>query len=151
MHQLLPHSLWIGHAGDGRDFRQLIATELQAVVQLAAEEPAAQPPRDLICCRFPLLDSTGNSEQLLLLAITTVANLLQMRVPTLVCCGAGMSRSPAIVAGALALTLRQTPETCLQQVARHHPHDVSPGLWNDVAHLLQSGRLVAAMTPGVGE
>ena len=57
------------------------------------------------------------------------------KIPTLVCCGAGMSRSPAIVAAALALVERAPFEDCLRRVARHHPSDVSPGLWSEVVKL----------------
>ena len=67
----------------------------QALVQLAAEEPVIQAPRDLIHVRIPLLDGPGNRAEFLTLAIRTVAALLTLRVPTLVCCGAGMSRSRA--------------------------------------------------------
>src|SRR5207247_693921 len=98
MRQVLPHSLWLGHAGDGRDFRLILDTGIQAVVQLAAEEPALQLPRELIYCRFPLVDGPGNDAKLLYLATATVASLLERSLPVLVCCGAGMSRSPAIAA-----------------------------------------------------
>ena len=36
------------------------------------------------------------------LAVATLANLLERGIPMLACCGAGMSRSPALVAAALA-------------------------------------------------
>ncbi len=119
-----------------RDFRQLLGAGIEAVVQLALEEPALQPPRELLFCRFPLLDGPGNDARTLSLAVTTVAGLLERRVPTLVCCGAGVSRSPALAAAALALARRQTPEECLRRVAEHHPCDVTPGLWNEVLHVL---------------
>jgi hypothetical protein len=46
-----------------------------------------------------------------------------------------MSRAPAVVAGALAVALREPPEQCLKRVTHHHPSDVSPGLWSDVSRL----------------
>jgi hypothetical protein len=95
MHQIKPHLLWIGHAGDGRDIPAIIDTGIRAIVQLAMEEPPLLPPRDLIFCRFPLLDGTGNDPVLLRLAIHAVAILQRSRIATLVCCGGGMSRSPA--------------------------------------------------------
>jgi protein-tyrosine phosphatase len=103
MRQIPPHLLWLGHAGDGRDYRSILDADIQALVQLAAEEPALDSPRDLVYCRFPLVDGSGNDRKLLYLAIMTVVNLLEKKVPTLVFCGAGMSRSPAIAAAALAL------------------------------------------------
>ena len=93
MRQILPHRLWLGHAGDGRDFQRVLDTGIQAMVQLAAEEPVLVSPRDLVYCRFPLVDGPGNDMKLLQLAISTIANLLEKKVPTLVFCGAGLSRS----------------------------------------------------------
>ena len=138
MNQIQPHPVWVGHAGEDRDYRQIFDTGIKALVDLAAEEPPAQPPRDLIYCRFPLLDGTGNQPELLLLALSTVANLVKNHTPTLVCCGGGVSRAPAVVAGALALIQQESPEECLQEVVRQHPSDVSPGLWSEVTGLLST-------------
>jgi protein-tyrosine phosphatase len=140
MRQILPHPLWLGHAGDGRDFRRILDVGITAIVQLALEEAPLQPPHELICCRFPLLDGPGNDAALLALAATTVAQLLGKRVATLLCCGAGMSRSPALAAAALALAYRQDPDECLKQVAEHHPADVLPGLWAEVKRVLTAER-----------
>jgi hypothetical protein len=136
MRQILPYSLWIGHAGDGRDFRTVFDAGIKAVVQLAAEEPALPLPRDLVYCRFPLKDGPGNDANQVYLAATTVANLLERRVPVLVCCGGGMSRSPTIAAAALAMVYQESPENCLKKIAADHPADVDPGLWNEVKSLL---------------
>jgi protein-tyrosine phosphatase len=136
MNQIKPYALWIGHAGEGRDFRLIFDSGIQALVQLAAEELPPQPPRELICCHFPLLDGTGNSASLLSLAIETVAALLRTHVPTLVSCGAGMSRGPAVAAAALALVHREPPEECLERVVSYHPSDVLPGFWSDVTGIL---------------
>ena len=108
MHQIKPHLLSVGHAGDGQNFRQIFDNRIRAIVQLALEEPPIQPPRDLIFCRIPLIDGTGNDPVLLNLAIDTVATLLRSRIATLVCCAGGMSRSPAIAAAALSV-VEQTP------------------------------------------
>jgi hypothetical protein len=136
MKQIIPYSLWLGHAGDGRDFRQVLDSGIKAVVQLAAEESPLQLPRDLIFCRFPLLDGPGNDPTRLYLAATTVANLLEKRVAALVVCGGGMSRSPSIAAAALAMVYQESPEDCLKKIAEHHPSDVDPGLWNEVKSLM---------------
>jgi protein-tyrosine phosphatase len=140
MRQVLPHLLWLGNAGDGRDFRELFGAGIEALVQLAAEEPPAPAPRDLTFCRFPLLDGPGNSTKLLRLAVGTVAGLLEQHVPTLVCCGAGLSRAPAVAACALALFQRQPPQECLRRLAEQHPADVAPALWDDLVQLLGSLR-----------
>src|SRR5262245_32724506 len=103
MNQILPYPLWVGHAGEGRDFRAVFDRGIRAIVDLALEEPPVQAPRELISVRYPLLDGTGNTSDILFLAISSVATLLKMNMATLVMCGAGMSRAPAVSAAALAL------------------------------------------------
>ena len=109
MNQIKPHPIWIGHAGDGRAFRAIFDAGIRAIVQLAVEEPPIQPPRELIYQRYPLLDGEGNDRAVLRLAIEAVAGLMEAVVPTLVCCGAGMSRSPGIAAAALSAVFRSRP------------------------------------------
>lgn len=140
MRQIEPYKLWVGHAGDGQDFRHIFDAGIEAVVQVAVEEPALPLPRELIYCRFPLSDGPGNSKKLLYLALTTVANLLEKNVPTLVCCSAGMSRSPAVAAAALSMVYQQDPDESLKEVAEYHPADVLPGLWNELKVFLDSDR-----------
>ena len=135
MTRIIPHPLWLGHAGDGGRFEAIFQADIQAVVYLAVEEVPVRLPRDLISCRFPLVDGAGNAEAVLALAIRTLAAHIQLQVPTLVTCGAGLSRSPAIAAAALAVALRQDPDECLKSVTSHHAADVSPGLWNEVRQL----------------
>jgi hypothetical protein len=136
MNRVEPYPLWLGHAGEGRDFRGVFDAGIEAVVQVAAEEQPPRPPRDLICCHFPLLDGTGNRSVLVALAIRTVATFLEMRLPTLLLCGGGVSRSPAIAAAALSLIYGKPLEDCLQEIVSHHPSDVSPGFWGEVAGVL---------------
>src|SRR5262249_47518408 len=114
-----------------RDFRKVFDQGIKALVQVAVEEPAVQPPRELIYFRFPLIDGAGNEVDVLQLAVTTVSALLQRHLPTLVACGSGLRRSPAIA----ALAHQETPEESLQKVAAHSPCDVSPGLWKEVVEL----------------
>jgi hypothetical protein len=138
MNQILPYLLWVGHEGHGRDFRLLFDNGIRALVQLALDEEPVQPPRELISCRFPLLDGTGNRPEVLRLSIDTVASLLRMHVPALVCGGSGVSRAPAVAAAALAVAHQDTPEVCLQRVVEHHPCDVSPSLWSEITGVLHS-------------
>lgn len=133
MRQVVPHPIWIGHAGDGRDFARLHETGIRAIVQLAVEEPAIRPPRELLYFRVPISDGVGNRSDHLALAIRTVAELLSRRIPSLVCCGAGMSRSPCIVAAALAMTSGEPPEACLDMVVGQGPRDVSSSVWREVS------------------
>jgi protein-tyrosine phosphatase len=140
MNQIKPYPLWLGHAGDARNFRSVLDVGVQALVDLSREEPPVEPPRELIYCRFPLLDGAGNDEGLLHLAISTLASLIRMRIPTLVCCDFGLSRSPAVAAAALAVAHEEAPEACLQRVVEHHHGDVSPGLWSEITHVLRKDR-----------
>jgi protein-tyrosine phosphatase len=122
MNQIKPHQLWIGNAGDCRAIGGILDMDLRAVVQLAAEESLVHLPRDLVSCRFPLLDGTGNDADLMDLAVRCVANFVERRIPTLVCCGAGMSRSPAVVAAALSRvyhsSLKESLETVIEVTPR---------------------------------
>ena len=140
MKQIQPHRLWLGHAGEGEAFRRLFDLGVEAVVQLAAEEPPLPLPRDLILCHFPLLDGIGNRPSTLSLAIETTAALVRDRTPTLLCCGAGMSRSPAVAAAALTLAFGGSPDDWLKSVAEHQPSDVSPGLWEEIRRVLVTPR-----------
>ncbi len=140
MTPIVPDVLWIGHAGDGRDLPRLLDAGIRAVVRLAVEEPSPSTLREWIDVRIPLLDGPGNSPAFLLLAIRSVATLVEARVPTLICCGAGMSRSPCIAALALASVFGEPPESALARVARLRPCDISPGLWNEARSVWASFR-----------
>ena len=60
MNQIHPFPIWIGHGGEGHDFNHILDAGIEAVVELAMEEPSFPTRRDLIACRFPLLDGMGN-------------------------------------------------------------------------------------------
>ncbi len=135
MNQLHPDPLWIGHAGDGREYRRLFDLGIRAVVQLAVEEPPLQPPRELIVFRFPLRDGADNSIEVLDLAVGALVSLLRHRVPTLACCGAGMSRSPAVAAVAVGRLTGEPAEAVLERFLTGRPADLSPGLWDQLKRL----------------
>ena len=88
--------LWIGNALEARDLARVLELEIEALVDLAIEEPPASLVRELTYCRIPLLDGAGNPPEKLRLAVETVTSLLRAQTPTLVACGAGMSRSQAL-------------------------------------------------------
>lgn len=129
MRQISPFALWLGHVGDTRDWRAVFDVGVQAIVDLAGNEPPATPPRELIYCRFPLVDGAGNSAQLLDAAVATLEHFLRTNIPVLVYCSAGLSRSPAVTAAALARKTGQSLDESLAVVQRSGPADVSPGLW----------------------
>lgn len=138
VNEITPYPVFVGHAADGRAVKELLDQGIRAVVQLAAEEPPIATPRDLVFCRFPLEDGSGNDTDLLSLAITSVAHLVSRGVPTLVCCGAGMSRSPAVVAAALSIVEHRDPGAALKFVTQLHPADVVPGFWKDVCLVVET-------------
>jgi protein-tyrosine phosphatase len=132
MHRIGSHPLWIGHAGDVRDPRRLPNLDATALVDLALEEAPVHTPREFVYCRFPLVDGPGNAPNLLDAAVGMLAALLRARTPTLVSCGMGLSRAPAVAAAALALVTGRAPEECLEEVHRSTACDVHPALWQEV-------------------
>jgi len=111
---------------------RLLDDGIEALIALALEEPPAALVRELVHCRFPLVDGAGNRPWLLRMAVNTVAALAAGGVQTLVSCGAGMSRSPAVAAMAIHRLSRKPPEDCLRGLADRGPLDVSPGLWGEL-------------------
>jgi protein-tyrosine phosphatase len=136
MRTIPPYSLWLGNALEGRDARRITAEGIEVVVDLAWEELPAQLPRDLVYLRVPLVDGSGNSHQRLRLVIETLAELLQAQIATLVVCSAGLSRSPAITAAAIARASQQSLSKVVPQLSRTGPCDLHPGLLADVIAVL---------------
>ena len=138
MRRIPGSTLRLGHAGDRRDVRAIFDAGIVAVVDLALEEPHVALPREIVCCRFPLLDGIGNPPWLLEVAVETVAAFLRADLPTLVSCGAGMSRSPAVVAAAVARVRGCPLPHALADVIQDGPADIAPGLWNDLEGALRT-------------
>jgi hypothetical protein len=136
MRQIHPHALWLGHVGDVRDWRAVFDAGIQAIIDLAGNEPPATPPRDLSYQRFPLVDGPGNPDWLLKLACATISELQRSGIPTLVYCSAGMSRSPAIAAAAISVVTNRSLDEALDIVRQAGDIDVSPGLWASVTDCL---------------
>jgi len=132
MHPIEPYALWLGHAGEYQDPTKLFDLGIQAVVALAREELPAVLPRELLSFRIPLVDGSGNEPLHLKLAVELVSSLIAARVPTLVYCGAGMSRSPGIVACALARLQQREPSACLELLHHQVKTDVSTSFWRDL-------------------
>src|SRR5688500_1244777 len=102
MRQVASYPLWVGNRGDVRDFRDIFQAGIVALIDLALNEPPVPVPRELVYGRFPLIDGSDNPPWLLRAAVDTTAHLLRSGVSTLVICSAGISRSPAVAAAALA-------------------------------------------------
>ena len=80
MREIIPRRVWIGNARDATDVTGVLENEIAAVVHLAMEEPPTVFPREIIYCRFPLLDGAGNSPAILRTAIHTVSMLIEGKV-----------------------------------------------------------------------
>ena len=132
MREILPRKLWLGNVADANNVQAVMQTGILAVIDLAAEQPMSMLPRTLVYCRFPILDGQQTSQAVLRAAIEVIVSLLRKEMPTLVFCSAGMSRSPAVVAGALSVFQGGSSDDRLRQIALGHPHDVSPQLWQNV-------------------
>ncbi|HEY8505971.1 MAG TPA: hypothetical protein VIL46_15405 [Gemmataceae bacterium] len=138
MRQLEPYPLWIGNSTEARDIRRILAAGIGAIIDLALSEPPIAVTREVVYCRFPLVDGVGNPPWLVRVAVETTASLIRAKVPTLSCCGAGMSRSPAVTAAALALAERRDPAECLELIAGLGGMDVSPGFWREVLGVMEA-------------
>ncbi len=132
MHEAISNYLWLGNADDARDVDGVLDGQIVAVVDLAMEEPPIHFPSDIVYCRIPLVDGTGNRPEIIRVAIDLTASLIDSKVPTLVACGAGMSRSPVIVAAALAEVDGRPLEEALKSITVGEPHDVSTSLWSEI-------------------
>ncbi len=140
MRAVIPDLLWIGNARDGRNVEAVLRLGIEAVIDLAVEEPPMLFPRETAYCRFPLIDGEGNRPAMIQAAIDTTIGFIRGNVPTLVTCNGGMSRSPAIVAAALVTIEKIAAETALERVARSGPHDVSVSFWAEVKKQSGSAR-----------
>jgi protein-tyrosine phosphatase len=136
MRRIGNRALWIGPALNADGLRAVHENGIEALVDLAINEPVPQLTRELSYCRFPMVDGSGNRPELLRLAVTTTADLIRSGTPTLVFCSGGMSRSPAIAAAALAVATGRSPADCLAEVFGAGPRDLSPRLWQDLVQLL---------------
>lgn len=136
MRQVRGYRLWIGNPSDTCSARAIIDAGVEAVIELADNEPGAQFPRQLVRGRFPLADGGENPTWLLLLAADTVAALLQANVPVLVCCSGGMNRSVCIAAAGIALAESRSLVESLMVVVEAGPADVSPMLLSQLERVI---------------
>ncbi|REK15795.1 MAG: protein phosphatase [Planctomycetota bacterium] len=135
--EALPRRLWLGNAADARDVVGVLNKGIGAIVDLAMEEPPAQFPRDVVYCRFPLVDGAGNRPELVRAAVDVTASFIQSGLATLVACGGGMSRSPTIAAAALAKIEGRSLDDGLREVTGGAVHDVSTSLWAEIKSIVQ--------------
>ena len=149
MREILPGQLWLGNTGDASDYSSIYESGIVAIIDLALENMPPALARSLVYCRFPIIDGGQGSQEVLQTAIETVISLFRKEMPTLVVCGAGMSRSPAVVAAALSIINGENPDDWLRHVVSGHPHDISPQLWKDVRNVCENLKgLLAAKAKG---
>ncbi|MBI3839582.1 MAG: dual specificity protein phosphatase family protein [Planctomycetia bacterium] len=132
MRDAIPHRLWIGNASEARDISDVIGHGIIAIVDLAMEESPIHFPRDIVYCRIPLVDGAGNRPEIIRAAVDLTVSFIESKVPILVACGAGMSRSPIIVAAALARVDGKSIEEALEEITAGVAHDVSTSLWAEI-------------------
>ncbi len=126
--------LWLVNAHNARDLKEVHLAGIEAIVDLAMEELPIPVTRELLYCRIPLVDGSGNSTNRIVLAVGSVLQLIGNNVPTLVACSAGMSRSPAIIAAAFALSNDLDLETSLTKITDSGPCDIHPALLADISN-----------------
>ncbi len=132
MRQVVGRALWLGNPGDTRNPKAILEAGIEAVVELADNEPLAMLPRELVRCRFPLSDGGENPAWLLRLASESVAAFLRANVPVLVCCSGGMNRSVCIAAAGVALADGCPLREALSGIVQSGPADVSPQLFSQL-------------------
>ena len=130
-----PHLLWIGTAEIVQDLQRAVEAGVTAVVDVAGVEPTVTIPPGLQFCRFPLIDGLGNPPWLLQTAIRTTADMVRLGIPTLVACSGGMSRSPVVLAAALAAAGYGSLDECLRRCVSDGPRQVSPAFWQAVVEI----------------
>ena len=136
MREIIPGVLWTGNAFDGRNVKAVMDAGIQAVVDLAIEEPPAQLPREFVSCRFPLLDGEGNSAVLMHAVIDLIVSFVKEQIPTLVVCSGGMSRSPLIASAVVAKVEAIDFDDAIRRVTNSGPCDMSPNFYAAVKQLL---------------
>lgn len=125
MREIIPGLLWIGNAFDARDLKGVFDQQIQVIIDLAREEAPVSVTRELVYCRFPLVDGQGNSPVIIEAAVSTAVRFVTGKVPTLISCSGGMSRSPAIAAAVIAQIDNIEPEEAMKRIAGSGPHDPS--------------------------
>lgn len=138
MREIETGMLWIGNAPDGHNVRRALDSGIRAIIDLAMEERPSVFPRELIHCRFPLVDGPGNPPAVIAAAVNTAVTFVTAELPTLIACGAGMSRSPAIAAAVVARLKNIPPDEAMKRVAAAGPHDVAPLLWKEVKEAMKT-------------
>lgn len=137
MRQIAGYSLWLGNVDDVRDLSKVINNGIEAIVDLALNESALPSlPREIVYCRFPLVDGAENSPWLLHSAVHSVVNLVASGTTSLVYYSLGMSRTPAIASAAIAIIRKCSLSEALDIVTQEGSADISPGLLDSLQKIV---------------
>lgn len=125
MRQIVPDHLGIGNAIDVWDALYLLVASIEPVVVVAYEVPLVVLTRDIVHCRFPSIDESGN-RPIARCRDRKSCEPIRRHVSRPVRCVTGMSRSPEIVTVALGIVRNDSPDNCVRELITRNPHEVSP-------------------------
>lgn len=107
-------NIYIGDKQDAKDSENLSENNIDTVISLIDENIVDRNHLNQRCYRsFPLLDDGANPQEQIDAAIYNVAGEIESDSNFLVHCAAGVSRSPVILAAALALVENKSFEEAL--------------------------------------
>ncbi|APZ91907.1 protein-tyrosine phosphatase family protein [Fuerstiella marisgermanici] len=128
-------TIWLGNSADLRDSRRMLGEGIDAIIDLAIEEPFPPLPRLINYCRFVVSDDGENDPAILQAAIAATAMFVQGGHRTGICCNAGLSRSLCVAAAVMSYVSAMSPNEALEAVSRIKPTDVNPALWRQIVTL----------------
>lgn len=117
--------LYLGNLREAGNPKTYTENNITAVLNLCNLDPVRPYPEHLIIARQPLIDSGQNKMADFELAVEQLFELLNNEEYVFVHCGAGVSRSCAITATALAYNYEISIEDAVKCIAQEKP-DVNP-------------------------
>ncbi|MCO6431332.1 MAG: dual specificity protein phosphatase family protein [Deltaproteobacteria bacterium] len=127
----------IGNFACSTDGDFVKALGAKSIISLA---PSAHPTKEILTTltahsRANLEDGPGNDRDTFLRVVNDLAEMVKYSPPVLVCCHAGRSRSPAVVAAYLMLRHGYTPEMAFSIIQEQRELHVASDLYRLVASL----------------
>lgn len=114
-------NIYIGDADAARNTERLNQLNIETVITLNTDLVADRAEMNKRKYRmYALLDNAQNPQQQVDAAVYDVAGEIESGNNFLVHCGAGMNRSPAILAAALALTENTDYDTAINKIKNEH-------------------------------
>lgn len=138
MTEILPSLIWLANGLEVRDLELIGEMQIDAIVDLAYEEPPIASLKSRLTFRVPLIDGEGNNRTHIRLAVLTTTELIRSKTPFVIACSAGISRSPAILAAGLAMVDHCTVEEKLEFIKAKKRIGVSQAFLSDVQSAMLS-------------